>query len=96
VIAKTSTFVNLNMRSRHEKTLEAIFSDPLSGNIEWRKIEALFMLLGATKDEGSGSAVTFILEGKRADFHRPHPHKQAPRYRVKAAREFLRLAGVVT
>ncbi|NCF33147.1 MAG: hypothetical protein GWP50_06200 [Proteobacteria bacterium] len=54
------------------------------------------MSLGATKDEGSGSAVTFILEGKRADFHRPHPYKEALRYRVKAAREFLRLAGVVT
>ncbi|HIJ36067.1 MAG TPA: type II toxin-antitoxin system HicA family toxin [Deltaproteobacteria bacterium] len=82
------------MNSRNRKTLQAIFVDPVSGNIEWRKIEALFLALGATKDEGSGSAVTFLLNGKRADFHRPHPNKEALRYRVKAAREFLEKAGI--
>jgi len=49
--------------------------------------------MGALKDEGQGSAVTFILNDKRADFHRPHPDKEALRYRVKAAREFLEKAG---
>jgi len=34
------------------------------------------------------------INGKRADFHRPHPNKEALRYRVKAAREFLETAGV--
>ncbi len=82
------------MNNKHRKTLEAIFSNPLSGNMEWRKIEALFLALGAEKDEGQGSAVTFFLHGKRADFHRPHPDKEALRYRVKAAREFLENAEV--
>jgi len=36
------------------------YSDLVNGNIEWRKIEALFLVLGAEKDEGKGSAVTFI------------------------------------
>lgn len=49
---------------------------------------------GDTKDEGTGAAVTFLLNGKRADFHRPHPKKEALRYRVKAAREFLEKAGI--
>lgn len=49
--------------------------------MEWRKIEALFLALGAEKDEGQGSSVTFLLNGKRADFHRPHPNKEALRYR---------------
>ena len=62
--------------------------------IEWRKIEALFLALGAQKDEGNGSAVTFFLNDKRADFHRPHPNKEALRYRVKAIREFLEKAGI--
>ena len=82
------------MNNKHRKTLEVIYSDPVNGNIEWRKIEALFLALGAEKDEGNGSAVTFILNNKRVDFHRPHPNKETLRYRVKAAREFLEKAGI--
>lgn len=82
------------MNNKHRKTLQAIFSDPVNGNIEWRKIEALFIALDAEKDEGKGSAVTFILNNKRVDFHRPHPNKEALRYRVKAACEFLKKAGI--
>jgi len=82
------------MHSKHRKILNAIFSNPVNGNLEWRKIEALFLALDAVKDEGQGSAVTFVLKGKRADFHRPHPNKEALRYRVKAAREFLEKAGI--
>ncbi len=81
------------MNRKHLKTLNIIFTDPINGNLQWRKIEALFLALGAEKDEGTGSAVTFILNGKRADFHRPHPNKEALRYRIKAAREFLEKAG---
>ena len=81
------------MNSKHRKTIEAIFSSPVNGNLEWRKIESLFLGMGALKDEGQGSAVTFILNDKRADFHRPHPDKEALRYRVKAGREFLEKAG---
>ncbi len=89
-----SCVIIYRMNSKHKKTLQLIFSEPVNGNIEWRKIEALFISLGAEKDEGNGSAVTFILNDKRADFHRPHPNKEALRYRVKAAREFLEKAGV--
>ena len=82
------------MNRKHLKTLNIIFTDPINGNLLWRKIEALFLALGAEKDEGTGSAITFILNGKRADFHHPHPNKEALRYRIKAAREFLEKAGV--
>jgi len=82
------------MNSKYRKILEAIFSDPVNANMEWRRIEALFMALGAVKDQGQGSAVTFVLNDKRADFHRPHPDKEALRYRVKATQEFLEKAGI--
>ena len=85
---------NKLMNNKHRKTLQIIFSDPVNGNIEWRKIEALFIALGAEKDEGNGSSITFILNNKRIDFHRPHPNKEALRYRVKASREFLKKAGI--
>ena len=82
------------MNNKHRKLLQLIFADPVNSNIEWRKIESLFIALGAEKDEGNGSAVTFILNNKRVDFHRPHPNKEALRYRVKIAREFLKKAGI--
>jgi hypothetical protein len=82
------------MNAKQRKTLAAIFADPINGNIEWRRIESLLIALGCQMIEGSGSRVTFILHGQRADFHRPHPGKEALRYRVIDVREFLRRAGV--
>lgn len=82
------------MNAKHRKTLEAVFSMPVNGNLEWRKLEALLVALGAQLIEGEGSRVTFFLNGKRADFHRPHPGKESLRYRVRAVREFLEYAGV--
>jgi hypothetical protein len=83
-----------SMNRTHRKTLETLFSTPVNGNLEWRKIEALLVALGAKVIEGEGSRVTFFLNGKRADFHRSHPGKEALRYWVKAAHEFLEQAGV--
>ena len=83
------------MNSTHRKTLKIIFTDPVNGNIEWRKIESLFLSLGAVRMESSGSAVSFVLNDIRADFHRPHPDKEALRYRVKDARKLLEQAGII-
>ncbi len=94
IASKHKRGIICRMNNKHKKVLLAIFSNPVNGNIEWRKIEALFIALGATKDEGNGSAVTFILNDKRIDFHRPHPNKEALRYRMKAAQEFLKKAGI--
>jgi hypothetical protein len=58
------------------------------------KIEALFVALGCQVIEGGGSSVTFEKDDVRACFHRPYPSKEALRYRVKDAREFLRKIGV--
>ena len=82
------------MQSKHRKTLDAIFRDPVNGNMEWRKIEALLLVLGAERTERAGSAVSFVLNDFRADFHRPHPDKAALRYRMKDARKFLVQAGI--
>jgi len=82
------------MNRKHKKTLTDIFAVPVNGNIEWRKIEALFLSLGAVRTERAGSAVSFVLNDIRADFHRPHPDKAALRYRVKDARKFLEQAGI--
>lgn len=77
------------MSSKRKKKLEAVFAEPVNGNIEWNKIESLFVAVGCRLIEGKGSAVTFEKNGLRAHFHCPHPQKEALKYRVKATREFL-------
>ena len=44
--------------------------------------------------EGNGSRVEFEKDGIIASFHRPHPDKEAKRYQVRDAREFLMQIGV--
>lgn len=86
--------MNTRLNKKHQRTLEAIFSTQVPATLPWRRIEALFMALGATKKEGSGSIVTFKLKDEDALFHRPHPQKEAKRYHVRKAREFLEQVGI--
>ena len=86
--------MNIRLNKRHQKTLEAIFSTQTPATLQWRRIEALFKALGATKKEGSGSIVIFKLKDEDALFHRPHPRKEAKRYQVRKAREFLEQVGI--
>ena len=83
------------MNSKHRKTLVAVFTDPVSGAIEWVGIESLLLLAaGALLIEGRGSRVRFEKDGEVATFHRPHPAKEAKRYQVRDARDFLERIGV--
>jgi hypothetical protein len=82
------------MMRKHQKTLKAIFTEPVRANIPWVDVEALLMALGAERDEGSGSRVRFFLNGIRAVFHRPHPRKEADRGAVKSVRRFLEEGGI--
>jgi hypothetical protein len=50
--------------------------------------------LGAQLSEGRDSRVRILLNGVRAVFHRPHPHKETNRGAVAAMRRFLAEAGV--
>lgn len=80
--------------SKHEKTLQAVFSDPVRANINWSDIEALFEANGAEISEGRGSRIRVVLNGVRAVFHRPHPQKEAGRATVRSVRRFLEEAGI--
>jgi HicA toxin of bacterial toxin-antitoxin, len=82
------------MNSRHRKTLEAVFTEPTKTNIAWADIEALLIAVGCRVIEGSGSRVRFEYRGLITFFHRPHPQKEAIRYQVKEAREFLTELGI--
>lgn len=82
------------MNKKHQKTLKTIFENPVSKTLEWKRIEALFIALGAIVVEGSGSRVRFELNGEVGTFHRPHPQKEAKPYQVRDARRFLEQAGI--
>ena len=82
------------MNNKHRKTLDALLADPVNRNLDWLRIEALLRAMGCRVIEGPGSAVTFEHAGRRANFHRPHPGKEALRYRIKAVREFIEKIGV--
>jgi hypothetical protein len=83
------------MNKTHQKTLDAIFRQPVSSSLEWRQIESLFLAVNARLIEGSGSRVRFELNGIIGAFHRPHPQKEAKHYQVRDARAFLEKAGVL-
>ena len=77
------------VNNKHRRTLDRIWADPVNGNLEWALIEAMLKSLGCRVIEGDGSSVTFESRGCKATFHRPHPRKEALRYRVLAVRELL-------
>lgn len=89
----SSTYL-IPMNSRHRKTLATVFTDPVSGTIEWAAVENLLLAAGARLIEGRGSRVRFEKDGEVATFHRPHPAKEAKRYQVRDARDFLERIGV--
>lgn len=82
------------MNNRHRKTLASVFAEPLSGAIPWSDIEGLLIAAGARRIEGRGSRVRFEKDGEIETFHRPHPGKDAKRYQVRQAQDFLRRIGV--
>jgi hypothetical protein len=90
----TIKWYHTNMSSKHQKTLESIFRNPIQANIFWSDIESLFSNLGAELSEGAGSRLRVKLNGARAVFHRPHPQKTTDRGAVNSVRRFLENAGV--
>ena len=82
------------MNGTHRKTLEKLLADPVNGNIEWARIESLLKAAGCQVVEGAGSSVTFEFKGRKMTLHRPHPGKEALRYRVLAVREFIERMGL--
>jgi len=82
------------MQRKHIVTLELIFSRPISANVKWRDIEALFVALGAEISEREGSRVGVKLFGERRVFHRPHPSPNTDKGAVASVREWLERNGV--
>ena len=82
------------MKRKNHRTLELIFARPVSGNVTWAEVEALFLELGAELSEREGSRVGVRLFGERRVFHRPHPSPATDKGAVASIRDWLKANGV--
>jgi hypothetical protein len=82
------------VNSRQTKTLRAIFQQPTPAGLAWADVEALLQAVGCEAVEGDGSRVRFVCRNVVASFHRPHPAKEAKRYQVRDARDYLIKLGI--
>lgn len=62
-----------SIKPEHKRTLELIFSRPISGNVRWDEIVSLFRELGAEIKEREGSRVEVFLFDQVRVYQRPHP-----------------------
>ena len=77
------------MQRKHLKTLNIIFTKPISANIKWADIEALFIALGAQVNERAGSRIAVVLDGEVQVYHRPHPQPTTDKGAVASVRKWL-------
>ena len=82
------------VKRRHQRTLELIFSRPVSGDLPWRDIEAVFVELGAVVSERAGSRVAVVLFGEVSVYHRPHPSPDTDKGAVASNRKWFEEHGV--
>ena len=82
------------MNKKNLRTLVLIFKQPVSANIDWKAIEALFLALGAEISERQGSRIGVRLFHDRRVFHRPHPSPKTDKGAVASIREWLKKNGV--
>ena len=86
-----------SLTSKHKATLAAIFHGEHAAersDVPWRSVEALFVALGGSVENGNGSGRRVALGGRRAVFHEPHPERVTDKGAVKDVRRFLESAGV--
>lgn len=77
------------MKRKHLKTIQLIYSRPVSGNVPWVDVESLFKALGADVSERTGSRVAVVLFGEVRVFHRPHPSPSTDKGAISSIRKWL-------
>ncbi|AQS86054.1 MAG: type II toxin-antitoxin system HicA family toxin [Acetobacter aceti] len=77
------------MKAKDRRTLELVFKRPVSGNVPWTDIEALFIALGGEVSEREGSRVGVFLFRESRAFHRPHPKPDTDKGAVAAVSKWL-------
>jgi hypothetical protein len=82
------------MSHKHDNLLDAIFKDPVSGNIHWREIESLLHHLGASIVPAHGARFRVTYNEHECFLHHPHQGNVCDKSLIKYLREFLLRAGL--
>jgi hypothetical protein len=82
------------MKSKHAKTLRALFARPTSATVVFADIEALVIALGGEVKEGDGSRVALRMGDAVKHAHRPHPGKEAKKYQIEELRDWFKAQGI--
>ena len=82
------------MSHKHERVLQSILQEPVSGNVHWREVESLLHHLGAPVEPGHGARVRVVLNGVEGVLHRPHHSGVCTKDELRHVREYLVAAGV--
>lgn len=82
------------MSHKHARVLEAIFHDPVSGNIHLRDVESLLHHLGVTIESGHGARMRLLFNKVEGTLSRPHHSGVCEKHDIRHLREFLKAAGI--
>ena len=82
------------MSHKHERILNAILQEPVSGNLHWREVESLLHHLGASIEPGHGARLKVELNGCEGTLHRPHHSGVCSKHDIRHLRDYLLAAGV--
>ena len=80
------------MNHHHRKTLHALFSHPVSSNIDPKHVASVFEALGAEVGHGGHGQVKVTLNGHTQAFH--DSHHSLSKDEVATMRKFLETAGI--
>ena len=82
------------MSQKHERLLNTLFQDPISGNVHWRELESMLKHLGASIEPGHGARMRVTINGVQGTLHRPHHSGVCDKHDLRHLRDFLASAGI--
>jgi hypothetical protein len=82
------------LKGAHLRTYNTIFQHPISHNLDWRAVRALFEHLGEVTDEPNGN-IKVMRNGQALVLHRPNTKDVANADEVMALRHFLEKSEMV-
>jgi hypothetical protein len=84
--------MNTHIDSEHRNTIEKIFSEPSSGNIEWRQVKSLLETVGTATAEHNGKLKVTL--GGETEVLQPPREKDIDQQLIVDLRRMLRRAGL--
>ena len=80
------------MKRKHQRTYDNIIAN--NGGTHWSDVEDLLKSeFKAEVYEGTGSTVTFVVEGVKLTVDRPHPRQECGRGLVSRVKAFIEEVG---